>query len=305
MKNGFHITYDFVVFNEYAGADTKKTIIYEGEKYLLKLPSRQKNIDMSSYINNIFSEYIGSHIFNQLGLNAQQTYLGTFQNQYNIIKTACACKNFSVDGWELREFQTIKNSYDEDIDDIENGIFPNSKSTEINEIEMVIQNNSLISNKKELLDSFWDMFIVDALIGNYDRHNGNWGVLINNETQKIKFAPVYDCGSSLYSRLADEAMEEIINNQGQINDKVYNKAPSALTHNNKKINYYNFINSLENESCNEALLRIVPRIKMEEINQIINNTPYISEVRKEFYKTILENRYEKILVPAYKKVLEK
>ena len=30
-----------------------------------------------------------------------------------------------------------------------------------------------------------DMFIVDALIGNWDRHNGNWGFLCNTTTDEL------------------------------------------------------------------------------------------------------------------------
>ncbi len=45
---------------------------------------------------------------------------------------------------------------------------------------------------------FWDMFIVDALIGNWDRHNGNWGFLYNSRTDEMTLAPVFDCGSSLF-----------------------------------------------------------------------------------------------------------
>ena len=33
---------------------------------------------------------------------------------------------------------------------------------------------------------------------------------------------------------------------------------------------------------------------MEKINKIIDETPYISAIRKEFYKKILNMRYEKI-----------
>lgn len=58
---------------------------------------------------------------------------------------------------------------------------------------------------KELCEWFWNMFIVDAFIGNWDRHNGNWGFLYNISTDEITLAPVYDCGSSLYPQ-ADEAM---------------------------------------------------------------------------------------------------
>ena len=55
--------------------------------------------------------------------------------------------------------------------------------------------------------------------------------------------------------------------------------------------------------CNEALKRIVPKIKMEEIIGIIDNTPYISEIRKEFYKTMIDRRYKEILLPAYEKII--
>ena len=47
------------------------------------------------------------------------------------------------------------------------------------------------------------MFIVDALIGNWDRHNGNWGFLYNTVTDEIALAPGYDCGSCLFPQ-ADE-----------------------------------------------------------------------------------------------------
>ena len=51
-------------FNNYKGSEKKKTLIYKGKRYLVKFPDpiieKNKNI---SYINNAFSEYIGSHVF--------------------------------------------------------------------------------------------------------------------------------------------------------------------------------------------------------------------------------------------------
>ena len=61
----------------------------------------------------------------------------------------------------------------------------------------------------------WDMFIVDALIGNWDRHNGNWGFLYNTITDEISLAPIYDCGSCLFPQ-ADEAIM-----QKTLDDPVY------------------------------------------------------------------------------------
>ena len=71
----------------------------------------------------------------------------------------------------------------------------------------------------------------------------------------------------------------------------------------KKIaNYYEYINGLKDEECNDALYRIFPKINLEEINKIIDETVFISNVRKEFYKKIIQMRYEKILKCSYEKL---
>lgn len=48
--------------NSYKGSEKKKTLIYNNKKYLVKFPDpvREKNKNIS-YINNAFSEYIGSN----------------------------------------------------------------------------------------------------------------------------------------------------------------------------------------------------------------------------------------------------
>lgn len=62
-----------------------------------------------------------------------------------------------------------------------------------------MENHSDIQNKELLKEHFWNMFIIDSLIGNYDRHNENWGILVNDEKQEMKVSPIYDCGSYLFS----------------------------------------------------------------------------------------------------------
>ena len=44
-----------------------------------------------------------------------------------------------------------------------------------------------------------------------------------------------------------------------------------------------------------------PKINMQEIYRIIVDTPFISEIRKEFYKKIVRMRYEMILQYSYVK----
>lgn len=44
-----------------------------------------------------------------------------------------------------------------------------------------------------------------------------------------------------------------------------------------------------------ALKRITPKINMSEINAVIDEIPCITDLQKEFYKTMLAERKEKIL----------
>ncbi len=59
-------------------------------------------------------------------------------------------------------------------------------------------------------DSFADMMIFDALICNTDRHFGNFGLLVDNATNKpIGLAPIFDNGLSLFNYAMEEDLLEI------------------------------------------------------------------------------------------------
>ena len=79
------------------------------------------------------------------------------------------------------------------------------------------------------------MFIGDSLLGNFDRHNGNWGFLVNEKKGLIKLAPVYDCGSCLYPQLDEKKMAYVLSNPEEINERIYVFPNSALKENDKKI----------------------------------------------------------------------
>ena len=59
-------------------------------------------------------------------------------------------------------------------------------------------------------DEFADMMIFDALICNTDRHFGNFGLLVDNATNKpIAFAPIFDNGLSLFNYAMEDDLREI------------------------------------------------------------------------------------------------
>lgn len=270
----------------YAGANGGKiAIIYEGEQYMLKFPPHPKRNKEMSYTNSCISEYLGSHIFEIIGISVQETILGTY-NVNGKKKIVVACKDFTSHDTVIQDFASLKNTL---IDSGHSGY-----GTELSEILEAIEEQSAV-NPLELKRHFWDIFIVDALIGNWDRHNGNWGFLYNSRTDEISSAPVYDCGSCLYPQADERVMKMTLENSAEMNLRVFEIPLSGIRQDGEKIRYFDFISSLKNKDCNAALKRIVPKIDMNRINELIDETPFISDLQKTFYKRMLAERKEKIL----------
>lgn len=270
----------------YAGANGNKiSVIYEGEQYMLKFPAQAKRNPDMSYSNSCFSEYLGCQIYESIGIPVQKTLLGTYTVRGRK-KIVVACRDFTEPGVTLQDFASLKNQM---IDSERNGY-----GTELSDILYTFEEQTAVDSA-DLLTRFWDMFIVDALIGNWDRHNGNWGFLYNTVTDEMTLAPVYDCGSSLYPQADEAIMEAVLEDENERNFRIFDIPTSAITMNGKKIKYFDFISSLQNEDCNRALKRIVPRINMDKIKEIIDATPFMSDLQKRFYLTMLTERKARIL----------
>ncbi len=299
-RKGMKMPIDFTPFpmrkKAYAGANGSKIcIIYEDEQYMLKfppVPSRNQNM---SYSNSCFSEYLGCKIYELVGIPVQKTLLGTYQVKGKE-KIVVACGDFTRPGVVLQDFASMKNQV---IDSVRNGY-----GTELSDILTTFEEQTAIDSTA-LTERFWDMFIVDALLGNWDRHNGNWGFLYNTVTDEIELAPVYDCGSCLYPQADDAIMKMVLEDPAERDYRIYEIPTSAIQVDGKKLKYFAFISSLENEGCNRALQRIVPRIDMVKISKLIEETPFISELQKEFYQTMLRERKEKILDYSLQKLQER
>ena len=274
-------------FRAYGGANGNKiNITYQGHSYMLKFPPKpSRNRDMS-YSNGCISEYVACHIFEMLGFRTQETLLGNYTDSRGKTKLVVACRDFTEDGKRLIEFAHLKNTC---IDSEQNGY-----GKELSSILEAIEEQSIYPSD-ELRQFFWDMFIADAFLGNFDRHNGNWGFLYDAQTDQMTLAPVYDCGSSLYPQADEKIMETVLASEQDMNYRIFEIPTSAIMVNGKKIKYFDFISSLQNEDCNRALKRIVPRIDMARIRKLIADTPFITDLQKRFYCTMLEKRKERIL----------
>lgn len=280
----------------YAGANGGKiSVLYNGEQYMLKFPPFPTINKEMSYTNSCISEYIGCKVFETMGIPVQETVIGTYTSKGKE-KVVVACKDFTSQGITLQDFASLKNRI---IDSERNGY-----GTELADILSTIDEQTAMDSET-LKTRFWDMFIVDALIGNWDRHNGNWGFLYNNATDEVTLAPVFDCGSSLYPQADEDLMKKILSDKNELNHRIFDIPLSAITYNGKKINYFKFLSEGKFPDCNKALKRIESHIDMKKIYEIIDNTPTITELQKEFYKTMLTARKERIIDFSLNKLKEK
>lgn len=272
----------------YAGSEKKIGIIFNNEPYMLKFT---KHTNLGEKRNNVFSEFIGSHIYQLIGLNCQDTLLGYYHDEIVV-----ACKDFLLSGYTFTPFNDVGESTIETNKELYQYSYE--------DIVKLLVSNKKLTNVEETVSSFFDIYIVDALIGNFDRHGANWGFI--KKDNKYTLAPVFDNGSALFPNMIDEEeMREIINHEEEINQRVYEFPTSQIKLSGKKSSYFDVISSLKYEEVNQALLRIFPRIDLQRIISFIDTIPFISQTHKEFYETMLTNRYQKILVYSHNKLLNK
>ena len=267
----------------YGGANgSKLSVVYNNELYMLKLPMHSLKNPNLSYTNSCTSEYLGCHIFNMLGVKAQETLLGKYE-YHGKARTVVACKDFTSPGVVIMDFASIKNQI---IDSASNGY-----GTELSDILDAIEKQTAVDSK-ELKEHFWDMFVIDAFIGNWDRHNGNWGFLYNQENDQMEIAPIYDCGSALFPQIDDELIKKVLSSKSEMNARVYDVPTSAILIDGRRANYYEVISSKLYRDCTNAVRRILPRIDLNAINELIDSVEQLSELQKEFLKRILKLRKE-------------
>ena len=265
----------------YTGAERKKGILIDNEAYIVKYAKQSPEGMTCSHV----SEYIGSHLFAHLGIETQQTMLGTCDGQQVVVM-----KDFLIQGEAFVPFNDIGDSSLEREKD--------KYQYSYEDIIKMLQENTKLTNVIDTCERFWDMYIIDAWIGNFDRHGANWGFIKKNNCYRI--APIYDNGSALFPKLnTDEKLLAVLNSEEELNRRIYTFPTSQIQLNSRKSSYYEVISSLQYTECNQALIRICKKIDMDWVKQFIGSMNEISEIRKEFYITMLQKRYEKIMYEPY------
>lgn len=291
----------------YGGSDKKRGVIYNGKRYMLKMsdriPEEKQNSLNSSYTNSTFSEYIGCHILETMGFDVQKTLLGIINmvssKGTEQIYPVVACENFAAENKQLIEFKIIESA----LLDVKPPKIPKLEHI----YDIMTRPNAYFPEEfgRVAMSAYWDLFIADSLLGNFDRHANNWGYLIDRNTKEVALAPIYDCGSCLYPQITDAAIERILLSKEEIQKRIDVFPQAALIINGNKVSYKKYIASFENPDCKDALLRIAPRIDVNKINAVIMHTDGISELRKEFYMKMISERNKQIIMEPYTRLMNK
>lgn len=271
----------------YTGAERKKGILIQGEPYIVKYAKNSPQGITYSHI----SEYIGSHLFQMVGLEAQQTFLGICDGSPVVVM-----KDFIGEDEIFVPFNDVGDSTLEQSRERYQYTY--------HDIMQMLEENMKLTDVEGTIQHFWNMYLVDAWIGNFDRHGSNWGFL--KKDNRYRMAPIYDNGSSLFPRLnTDMKLQKILDSKEEMLKRVYTFPRSQILLQGKKSSYYELIDSLQYEECNEALIRMKPKINLEKMEKIIDGVVEISAVRKTFYKRMLYLRYEVMIKEPYRKLTGK
>lgn len=268
----------------YTGAERKKGILLKGENYIIKF--RKYSPAGPSY--NHVSEYLGCHIFAMAGILTQQTWLGTYQGEDVVVM-----KDFTSENDIFVPFNDVGDSSL----DVDRERFQYSYS----DIMDMLEANRKLTHVEETIDAFWDMFVMDAFLGNFDRHGSNWGFLKCGD--RYRMAPVFDNGSCLFPKLVtDEQCREVMDSEEEMEKRVFQFPTSQIQLRGRKSSYYDVIASHEFAACDAALERMTRRIQLPAIYECVNGIEGMSKIRKEFLCRMLGMRFEKLLQEPWKEM---
>jgi hypothetical protein len=272
---------DFSVYERsrlfYGGSERKLGILIDGCEYMIKF---QKETAFGVRYNHV-SEHLGSRIFGLLGFSAQETYLGTYQSE-----PVVACRNFVDKDEQFVPFNDVgESSLDRDKERYQYSY---------EDIMKMLRVNSKLTNVEETVVLFWQMFVVDAFLGNFDRHGGNWGFL--KKDNQYRLAPIFDNGSCLFPNMTDEdEMLRVMDSKVETEKRIYTFPTSQIKLHGEKSSYHEVIHSLAFPECNAALVEVYGRIDLERIDQLIDATEGITEMHRNFYRHMIRERFAKII----------
>lgn len=263
---------------ELGGALPKIAVWIDDNVYMIKEGKQKNNVYQKSYI----AEYIASLLAKKMDIDCQEVILGTYDS-----KPVCACRLFTKGSYKIHPYKDIRDS----------SLYTNVDRSgyELDEVIKVISNyKNFTINTKEHLDRFMVMTCFDALIGNSDRHWGNWG-FIGNLKDYVSLAPLYDNGNSMSSFLSEKKMKKALNLSDDefVEQFVKNTPISQIKFNKERKSFYEIFKQYNFRDYTSI---IKSKFKVIDIRKLITEDEslkiFCNDIELEFFIRYLEERYK-------------
>lgn len=161
----------------YSGKDEKYGVTIQGKRYIVKPGSNQRKL------MKIYAEFVASRVYHHLGWAAQNVSLITCHDS-----PAALLEDFlPKDAYFVPFGSLIEENYDVDNGDV---------SYSYENIKRIIFSHPRIADSSRTLQYFWNIYLVDYLIGGGGRNASNWGFIGHGEM--LSPAPAFDNSSSFY-----------------------------------------------------------------------------------------------------------
>lgn len=264
--------------NSTCGAEPKVWIEYNNQKYLVKFPKLKDNVETDS----VKSEHLASSFINLAGGKSHKTsYIENFEISEGEFKEAVLCKDL-ISEYKYDRMVTFKEN-------------TSSISTDIKKHDYFVSDIIYIFKHihnidfEEVKNDFWEMIIFDAILGNTDRHSGNWSIFYKNGKRGL--TPIYDNAASLLPR----AMRMMYGNEYEwlkTRTLVFPNSKIMLDdkeHRKERISYIKLINS---GLIPEKLLNKYKNLDIDYVlNKLKENNDWLSKKDWLFYYKIIKLRY--------------
>jgi hypothetical protein len=280
---------------------------------LFKLPitlTSKTSSNFNEITGEMWSEKLASDIGEILGFNVHKvdigsldindeviSYYGLDESKLNGINKiyGAMCHSFLSEGLEsLVEGADMIMEFDDSYDrDYLKG------NKEIYSYQLLLR----LFEKNECIDELYKMVIFDTLIGNTDRHQDNFGMVRDEVTNILRFAPFYDNSSSLGRELKKEKIQQMFKDQQAFNAYIFGRKSCPMIYwgdlnGYSRMNFFDFLREamiLSPDIKNHV--HVVAYLTDSKIETIVSDVPTIvmSDIHKEFVVRILKLRRDLIL----------
>lgn len=263
----------------YGGADAQKLgLRTHGENWMFKFPSAKSRACV---------EVFGSEVYDLLGFPVQETHLARYDASNGVI-----CKDFCRKGDVLQPFESYMTTFLPKRLAGWRAMLSEGGSMKLETTLVIFREHPAFRRWPEVRERFWDMFLIDALIGNNGRLPSDWGILQSSDGA-LKLAPVYDNGAALSPLPPEEAMKEMLSDVNKLNEYAIDQCENAyLDAAGNHIHPFRYLADDVDQRLRREFSWLYSKMvdKMDDITGLLWDIPGFTDLEKDFYQEVLRWR---------------